>query len=166
MKYCVSCGNPVDDSAKFCTVCGAAVKTAEDAPKDAAENPSGAARESKVDEAVNRLTNTADTTSDYAVDDINKNRIMAILAYIGILVLVPLFAAKDSPFARFHTNQGLLLLILHLIGWALSFIPYIGWVICGIINIACFVFLILGLINAVKGEAKELPLIGKYRILK
>ena len=91
---------------------------------------------------------------------------MAILAYIGILVLVPLFAAKDSPFARFHTNQGLLLLILHLIGWVLSFIPYIGWVACGIINVVCFVLFILGLINAVRGDAKELPLIGKYRILK
>lgn len=167
MKYCVSCGNPVDDSAKFCTVCGAEIKSADEAPKDfTAENPSGEARESKVDEAINRLTNTADTTSDYAVDDINNNRLMAILAYIGILVLVPLFAAKESPFARFHTNQGLLLLILHLIGWVLSFIPYIGWVACGIINVVCFVLFILGLINAVRGDAKELPLIGKYRILK
>lgn len=167
MKYCASCGNPVDDSAKFCTVCGDAIKSADEAPKDfTAENPRGEARESKVDEAINRLTNTADTTSDYAVDDINNNRLMAILAYIGILVLVPLFAAKESPFARFHTNQGLLLLILHLIGWVLSFIPYIGWVACGIINVVCFVLFILGLINAVRGDAKELPLIGKYRILK
>ena len=167
MKYCVSCGNPVDDSAKFCTVCGAEIKPTDEAPKGfTAENTGGEARESKVDEAINRLTNTADTTSDYAVDDINNNRLMSILAYIGILVLVPLFAAKESPFARFHTNQGLLLLILHLIGWVLSFIPYIGWVACGIINVVCFVLFILGLINAVRGDAKELPLIGKYRILK
>ena len=92
MKYCVSCGNPVDDSAKFCTVCGAEIKPTDEAPKGfTAENTGGEARESKVDEAINRLTNTADTTSDYAVDDINNNRLMAILAYIGILVLVPLF---------------------------------------------------------------------------
>ena len=42
--------------------------------------------------------------------DVQANKVMAILAYFGLLVFVPLFAAKESRFARFHTNQGLILL--------------------------------------------------------
>jgi hypothetical protein len=38
--------------------------------------------------------------------DAQDNKIMAILAYLGLLFLVPFLAAKESPFARFHTNQG------------------------------------------------------------
>lgn len=38
--------------------------------------------------------------------DVQANKVMAILAYFGLLVFVPLFAAKESRFARFHTNQG------------------------------------------------------------
>ncbi|MEI8042594.1 MAG: DUF4339 domain-containing protein [Verrucomicrobiota bacterium] len=38
--------------------------------------------------------------------DVDKNKIFAVLAYLGILFLVPLLAAKESRFARYHTNQG------------------------------------------------------------
>ena len=44
-------------------------------------------------------------------DDAEKNKIFGILAYLGILCLVPIFAAKDSPFAKYHANQGLVLLL-------------------------------------------------------
>ena len=37
-------------------------------------------------------------------EDVQNNKVFAILAYIGILVLVPIFAAKESKFARFHAN--------------------------------------------------------------
>ena len=33
--------------------------------------------------------------------DVQANKVMAILAYFGLLVFVPLFAAKESRFARY-----------------------------------------------------------------
>ncbi len=96
--------------------------------------------------------------------DISANKVMAILAYIGILVLIPLFAAKESKFARFHTNQGLILFICNIVIYFISLIPglkAIGW----ILSVAALVFAIIGIIGAAKGETKELPLIGKYRII-
>lgn len=96
--------------------------------------------------------------------DISANKVMAILAYIGILVLIPLFAAKESKFARFHTNQGLILFICNIVIYLISLIPglkAIGW----ILSVAALVFAIIGIIGAAKGETKELPLIGKYRII-
>ena len=97
---------------------------------------------------------------------------MAILAYLSWLVLIPLFAAKDSKFARFHCNQGLVLAIAEIIAWVvfglLSKLPLIGWlfaIVEWLISLCCFVLLVIGILNAVNGRAKELPLIGSFRIL-
>ena len=97
--------------------------------------------------------------------DVNGNKLMAILAYLGILVLIPLFAAKESKFARFHTNQGLILLILEIVIYAgCRFIRL--YTLMGLLDLVVFIFALIGIINAAKGEAKELPYIGKYKILK
>ena len=95
---------------------------------------------------------------------------MGILAYCGPLVLVPILAAKESPFAKFHSNQGLVLMILHIIiiiaCTVLAVIPIIGWIIGLILPLVSFVLSVLGIINVINGRAKELPLVGKFRILK
>ena len=95
---------------------------------------------------------------------------MAVLAYIGILFLIPLLAAKDSKFARFHANQGLILFLAGIVASIASgilvWIPVIGWLISILLSIALLVFMILGIVNAAQGKAKELPLIGGIKILQ
>ncbi len=105
--------------------------------------------------------------------DVEKNKIMGVLAYLGILVLVPILAAKDSPFAKFHANQGLVLLITSIVGWIpltiLAFIPFLGCV-AGIILmlwwLGVLVMMILGIVNAATGKMAPLPVIGQFKILK
>ena len=118
-----------------------------------------------LDKVGDQFKNATDSTAEYDQADINANKVMAILAYIGILVLIPLFAAKDSKFARFHTNQGLLLFIVALIAGAISKVSVIGF-IGAIVGFLCFIFAIIGIVYAAQGKAKELPFIGKYKILK
>lgn len=120
----------------------------------------------EIKEEVKEALVTPDTTASFDPEDINKNKIFAILAYFGILVLVPIFAAKDSKFAKFHANQGLLLFIAEIAGSVISIIPILGTLVSFVVSIACFALAIIGIINAAKGEAKELPVIGKYEILK
>jgi uncharacterized membrane protein len=116
---------------------------------------------------------------NFTVDpkDVQDNKIMAILSYLGILVLVPIIAAKESPFARFHANQGLVLLIASIaysiVVWIITIIlalilPVLAFIgtLLGVVSIVFFVLAIIGIINAAKGEAKELPIIGKYKIIK
>ena len=102
--------------------------------------------------------------------DVDKNKIFAVLAYLGILFLVPLLAAKESPFARYHTNQGVVLFIGAIIcgvgGMILSFVPFVGCLVMPSVMIAILVFVVLGVINAAKGECKPLPLIGQYKLIK
>jgi len=90
--------------------------------------------------------------------DIEKNKTVAGLAYI--LFFLPLIACPDSPYGRFHANQGLLLLILWVGGvLILSLIPVIGpAILLPIYGIFLFALMIIGLINGFNGKAKELPL--------
>ena len=91
--------------------------------------------------------------------DIDMTKLYAALAYIGILFLFPLFLCKDSEFVRFHLNQGIILFIA---GVICAVVPIIGW----IASIGVIVLIVFGLINVSNGEMKELPIIGKFRILK
>ena len=107
--------------------------------------------------------------------DAEDNKIMGILAYFGILFLVPYFAAKESPFAKFHANQGCVLFIveialvvvLQIFGWILPWsLALILSLLSLVVYLGIAVLAIMGIINAAKGEMKELPVIGKYSILK
>ena len=90
MAKCPNCGAPMEDNAKFCPSCGAPVN---EAPKT--ENQG---EQNKNENFFTQLNDTPDTTADYTKEDIDKNKVMGVLAYLGLLVLVPLLAAKDySP---------------------------------------------------------------------
>ena len=127
---------------------------------------------------MSNIFNTPDTTSTYTASDIQQNKVMAVLSYLGILVLIPLFAAKDSPFARFHALQGINLFILEIAFGIVSFIitlifafisgilSTIWGLISWLVSLAFFVLVVIGLVNAAQGKAKELPLIGSIRIIK
>ncbi len=102
----------------------------------------------------------------YSKEDIEKNTVMAVLAYI--IFLIPLLAAKDSPYAKYHTNQGIVLFLaavfINVIG---SVIPIIGWFfILTFGNAFILILAIMGIINAVQGKVKPLPLIGSITLLK
>lgn len=122
---------------------------------------------------IEELMNTPDTTSEYEQSDIENNKVMGILSYIGILVIIPILAAKESKFARFHANQGLVLALIEIIGGAilgvLAKIPLLGLIFdiaISLLGLAALILAIIGIVNVVNGKAKELPIIGKYKILK
>ena len=119
------------------------------------------------------LLNTPDTTAEYDAADIEQNKVMALLSYIWILFLVPLFMAKESRFARFHANQGIVLAIagtaLGIILGIAAFIPVVNIIVGilgGLVELAVLALAVLGIYNVWQGKAKELPLIGKFKILK
>lgn len=111
------------------------------------------------------------TGNNFSEEDIKKNKAMAVLSYFGILVLIPIFSAKESPFARYHANQGLVLCIINIAITILSIIlsaagiPFVGTLL-NVVSLVVWVFEILGIIQAAKGEAKPLPVIGGIQILK
>ncbi|MEC0232495.1 hypothetical protein [Paenibacillus alba] len=97
--------------------------------------------------------------------DIQSNKGMAIVGYI--LFFIPLILAKDSKFAWYHANQGLTLLVVAVVlNVVLSIIPFIGFLLLPLVNLAIFIFAILGIVAAAQGQVKPLPIIGNYTLLK
>lgn len=94
----------------------------------------------------------------------DKRMIMGILAYIGILVIIPFLMAKDDSFVHFHIKQGLVLVVLELIIWVLgmTYIFYDFNIILSIVNIILIVLSIVGIVNVVQGKEKELPVLGQF----
>ena len=94
----------------------------------------------------------------------NNDMVMGILAYI--LFFIPLLAGVNSPFVRYHTNQGLVLFLFWVAGWVASMILPLLFLIIPFYSLFLFILWVLGIINVTKGEMKPLPLIGGIQILK
>ena len=103
--------------------------------------------------------------------DADSNKALAIIGYIiPILFFVPLIneSSKNSPFAKFHANQQLVLLIaafaVQIVGVV---IPFLGWfIILPLGWLFIVVCVIMGVIAAAGSQMKPLPLIGGFTILK
>ena len=93
--------------------------------------------------------------------DVEENKAMAAIGYLGILCLIPLLAKKDSPFAQYHGKQGLALFIGEVILGFVWIVPFLGWIIGGVGWLIAFILFIMGLMNALSGKMKPLPVIGK-----
>ena len=94
-------------------------------------------------------------------------KVTGIVAYLTIVGWLIAFLAGDKEGAKFHLNQALVIMLIGIAaGIVFSFIPFIGGILATIVNIAQFVFIVLGIISAAKEEEKELPFIGAIKILK
>ncbi len=159
MAFCTNCGAQIDGAAKFCTNCGAAQQPAQALPQQ--QYPQPPMQNPGFDPCA----------GSYEVDanDIKSNKGKAILSYFGLLVLIPLFMAKESKYARFHANQGLTLLIanasIFLISFLSNFVTFLSFV-SSICSLFVFVLAIIGIVNAASGKMKPLPIVGKIQILK
>ncbi len=55
---------------------------------------------------------SAPATPVFDEEDIKENKLIAVFAYLNVLVLVPILAGRKSPFARYHAKQGLVLFVI------------------------------------------------------
>ncbi len=169
MAFCTNCGRRLEGNEKYCPSCGHLTKqTDTDGFNMKTEDP--AADFAKYDDSDCVFAEKKDAAD---------NKLMAVLAYLGILVLIPIFCAPKSAFARYHANQGLILWICSAVYFTATdvlstvvglFSPTTVYmtltVAFALLSLVFVVFAIAGIVNACNGEKKELPLIGKYKILK
>jgi len=120
--------------------------------------------------------------------EIEEGKTFAGIGYLGILFLVPLLAAKDNKFAKFHGKQGMVLCGAGIVGGIVAVILWVflaivfgvlgavlpgpfgcvgsavGTVIGLIIWVIVFggwlVLAVMGLINAFQGKYWKMPLLG------
>lgn len=123
---------------------------------------------------------TTDETETMDEGDIDENLNFAVLSYIPFIFFVPMIVKPRSSYLRYHGTQGLtmfltfmLLEILNIFLCTISNailsepINIIATIIVTLVINMCVLLLIaIGIANAVKGFARELPVIGKYKLLE
>ncbi|MGN1112454.1 MAG: zinc-ribbon domain-containing protein [Acutalibacteraceae bacterium] len=212
MLICPKCGTELNDGVVYCSKCGTNV-TYQSQPSGAAQPGAGTQNSSQknpfqnssakqdyngttsdkfkagVHNAVNKTKtfffNTVDETSMQDVSDVQENKFLALVSYLGYFFFIPMIVKPYSRYLRFHGNQGLTL-CLYLLAVSIvntvitSIIGIAGYsgmgalIVVTIINaIISFIFygsfaLLagIGIYNAVKGFARVLPVIGRIRILR
>jgi len=92
-----------------------------------------------------------------------EDKTVAIIAYLtlfGFIAAVVIHSNKKTALGAYHLRQALGLLLggiaLSMIGW----IPILGWLVLIVGMIFFFVLWVIGLINAINGQAKPVPLLG------
>ncbi|MGN0497981.1 MAG: zinc-ribbon domain-containing protein [Acutalibacteraceae bacterium] len=212
MLICPKCGTELNDGVVYCSKCGTNVtyqsqpsggaqqntaqqNTAQQKPfqNNASQQNYNGTTSDKFKAGVNNAVNktktfffdTADETSMQDASDVQENKFLALISYLGYFFFIPMIVKPYSRYLRFHGNQGLTL-CLYLIAVSIvntvitSIIGIAGYsgmgaliavtIINSIISIifyGSFVLLAaIGIYNAVKGFARELPVIGRIRILR
>jgi uncharacterized membrane protein len=183
MIYCAKCGAQLPDDAAFCPSCGAQVVRPETMGQQTNQQQN---YQQNYSNGYNQGYGQSSVNYNNLAADASANKVFGILAYIGILVLVSIFAApKESKYSRFHANQGLVLLITDvalgiacsIISAILTAIAFASFALAGLFAILAsilwiayvifiLVLIIMGIVNAANGELKQLPIIGKFTILK
>lgn len=120
----------------------------------------------------NNLFESEDITGSFDTNDIEQNKVLAAVGYIPVLFLVPLLAAPQSGYAKFHANQGLILTLTSLVLFVarevlcaiFGILPllrdFIPTIISTVISVAVIAYMVIGIIYAAQGKAKRLPIIG------
>ena len=92
---------------------------------------------------------------------------VAVLSYItllGWIIALILNMQKKQALASFHIRQSLMIIItaivVSILGTVLAFIPVIGGIIGLVLWIGLLVLWVLGLVSAIKGTQKEVPVVG------
>ena len=90
-----------------------------------------------------------------------QDKIMLVLAYLGILCLIPLLTVKDSPTVQWHAKQGLVLNVGALGAlFVIFFFPVIGQAVFCLGTLAIGVADILAITKALAGVRWRVPLIA------
>jgi uncharacterized membrane protein len=93
--------------------------------------------------------------------------LISYLTLIGWVIAFVLHGNNKTSLGVFHLRQSAFLMLagigIYAVQFFLFFIPYIGWtvsVLAGIMGLGIIVLWILGLIAAINGEEKPLPIFG------
>ncbi len=102
--------------------------------------------------------------------DVNEGKAFAIISYVLNFFRLPFWLVplimRNNEYALYHAKQCMILWLLGMVSGVicipLAFIPCVGWVAIVVMLVGILVINVLGLINAMNGQAKPLPIIGVY----
>lgn len=164
---CNNCGNEVTTEGTNCPFCGFPLYAGYQQPQGQGyQQAQGTQYNQNYQQPQGFQQNQGNQSGSFSMDP-KTAAIVCYLTWIG-LVIALLSADRSDPFFRFHLNNVFVLIISGCIFGVASvilvFIPILGWLAIVAGSIFLTVCLIMGLINAINGECKPLPLLGSFKI--
>ncbi|MBN1633055.1 MAG: hypothetical protein JW917_02700 [Ignavibacteria bacterium] len=97
-------------------------------------------------------------------EEIESGKTMAFVAYLIFFIPLLIEEQRKNKFVMFHTEQSLLILLIYVAGFILGTIGSFFCIgaILYLIVVFAFVLWIIGVINALSGKVKEVPLVGQF----
>jgi len=113
---------------------------------------------------MNTTESSFSTASAVSTED-KTTSIVSYLTIIGFIVAVVMHGSNKTRLGTFHLRQSLGLMLtsfaMIFVGMVLAFIPVLGWLTDLALWFGLFALWILGLMSALKGESKTLPVVGE-----
>jgi uncharacterized membrane protein len=110
-----------------------------------------------------------DTTvppSQAAVADVlTEDKTVAILSYVtifGFIAAIFVHQSRKTQLGAFHLRQVLGMVLTGVVGGVAAVVPILGWIVWFFLIIGMFVLWLLGLISALKGDMRPVPLLGEH----
>ena len=125
----------------------------------------------KIEERLDTIMSTENHKSKFENEDVLKYKAFATLSYIPFIsiLFILLNKYKLSEYLKFHINQGFILSIL----WIIIILMNRGFNDISILNFTsflllfiCLILTVFGIVNTHNKESKELPIIGKLKLIK
>ena len=93
-----------------------------------------------------------------------EDRTVAILSYvtiIGFIAAIFMHQSHKTQLGAFHLRQMLGMVLTAAAGSVCAVVPILGWIVWIFVVMGLFVLWILGLLAAVRGDARPVPLLGE-----
>lgn len=90
-----------------------------------------------------------------------EERLWAGVSYIPLVALVALISMPNSAFVRLHAKQGLLIFIFFFICLFVLFVPFIGPLFGGLIQLALFILGLFSMYQSFIGNWWKIPVLGE-----
>ncbi len=92
-----------------------------------------------------------------------SDKTLGIIAYLTVIGLVAAFVMnkdKNDAYAAYHIKQSLGLCLSGFAIFFVGLIPILGWIVSFLGSVFLLVLWIMGLLNAVNGKQKPVPVLG------
>ena len=159
MKICPNCNFQCEDNSVFCVNCGAQfVQTA--------PNP----QQPFVQQSYQPAFDQYDHTSEFDKEDISKNKVFCMLAYLmgAVGIIIALLGSSKSEYTAFHLRQALKFLVVELLAGVCSVL--LVWTIIvpiayAVLSVTLFVLKIICFFQVCGGKAKDAAIIRDLKFL-
>lgn len=93
--------------------------------------------------------------------EIQDAKVFAVVAYLGILCIIPLLLKKENKFALFHGKQGLVLFVIEVGALIFSVIPFLGVFVAKVAFFFCGLASLWGIVNSLLGRYSRIIIIAE-----